>query len=121
MTTNLQGPVADLHHLRSVLTSLGDALAQGRLDLVTAAETNLYAALRAVRGSCHSGVDPATGAALRAEVLHAQAALDRCRRLGVSLTEFVRCSLMAQGRCGAYDRTGHEAVMARVGAIDARG
>jgi hypothetical protein len=121
VSTKLHGPVADLHRIRAVLNSIGDALAQGRFDLVTAAETELDAALRAAGAARHLGTDSAVRASLRTEILETRAALDRCRRLGASLTEFVRCSLAAQGRCGAYDRTGREAIAARVGAIDARG
>lgn len=121
MTTNLEGPVAELQRIRWALTSLADALAAGRHELVTEAETRLSAALEVARPAGHSAVDPQARAELRSEVAGARAALDRCRRLGASLTAFVRCSLEAQGRCGAYDRAGHEAIAGRVGAINARG
>lgn len=120
MTTTQPGPVATVRRLRATLDTIADALASARLDALLTAETEL-AGVVARLPSIGDLRDERERAELRDELAGAAAALTRCRRLGESLGHFVRCSLVAQGRAGAYDRSGHEAMHARAGALNARG
>ncbi len=87
--------------LRQALEQTADALAKARLDDLLAAGEALEVALaRIPRGRTPS---PADADRLRAEIDAARAALLRCRRLGVSLGDFVRATFDVQGGATEYD------------------
>ena len=120
MTTTQPGPVATVRRLRATLDTIADALASARLDSLLTAETEL-ASVVAHLPSIGDVPDEGERSALQHELSRAAAALTRCRRLGESLGHFVHCSLLAQGRAGGYDRSGHETTHAHVGALNVRG
>lgn len=87
--------------LRRALDAAAAALAQPDLDGLLAAESALTATfadlsfLRTLaRPEC---------ASVRDELLAAQTALRRARRLGASLSDFVAISLQAHGQTAGYD------------------
>ena len=87
--------------LRQALEQTATALAKARLDdLLTAGEALEVALARIPRTSTAS---PAQADRLRAEIDAARAALLRCRRLGVSLSDFVRATFDAHGEATEYD------------------
>jgi hypothetical protein len=86
--------------LREALERTADAFAMPELDAILACEAAIEQALTDLPPV--DSLDEAERAAVRAELDNARAALLRCRRLGVSLSEFVRLSFEAQGRGGLY-------------------
>lgn len=113
-----------LARLSATLTSTADALASARLDALLDAEPALQAALAAVPAGPIDAGDAVGRARFVRDITEARAALVRCRRLGLSLGEFVRIALAAQGAPGAYDHGGRpQAPMAgRLAAsLEARG
>jgi hypothetical protein len=89
--------------LRASLDAVATALAAVDLDRLQAAEGELAAAVDAVtRLVVRGGAD----ARLAAEVMAARAALERCRVLGGSFTQFADCTLVAVGRAATYERPG---------------
>ena len=85
--------------LRQALEQTATALAKARLDDLLAAGEALEVALAQIpRAKANS---PAEADRLRAEIDAARAALLRCRRLGVSLGDFVRVTFDAH--CGATE------------------
>ena len=96
-------PLTAVGRLRASLDAVALALANVDLDALQAAEGDLAAAVDevtrlAVGGGAH--------AALAAEVMAARAALERCRVLGGSFTQFADCTLVAVGRAATYERPG---------------
>jgi hypothetical protein len=101
-------PLTPLQPLREALQQTAAALATARLDHLLAAGEALEVALaRMPRGA---GASPAQQQQLRAEIDAARAALLRCRRLGVSLGDFVRATLDARGGATEYDPSRQAAV-----------
>lgn len=89
--------------LRAALDATANALAVPSLDGLLAAEaalTDAFAELSFLRtqvGATHASPE------IRDELLAAQAALLRARRLGGSLGDVVRISLQAHGHAAGYD------------------
>lgn len=110
-----------VRHLRQALDAIGDALASGALPPLLDGELRLSSALAEI-----AALDPAApcsgeeGARLREEIAAARQALDRVRRLGASLTDFVAGTLAAEERSGGYGRDGQAAILAPAGALRAR-
>lgn len=87
--------------LRAALDATANALAVPNLDGLLAAEaalTDAFAELSFLRT-----LDEEQRRGLRDELLAAQAALLRARRLGGSLGDVVRISLQAHGHAAGYD------------------
>jgi hypothetical protein len=99
-----------LSDLRAALAALGDALAGASLAQLTAGEAALAAAVARLPQLVPADAPAEDRAALRDEALAVGAALARCRRLGLSLGHVAHATLAAQGRVGAYDRLGGEAL-----------
>jgi hypothetical protein len=76
--------------LRERLDETADALARADLVRLLSSEMQLQSALAALANCCSVAGDKAT---LAAELERVRASLVRCRRLGVTLTEFVHVSL----------------------------
>jgi hypothetical protein len=103
MSQPLQGSLTAVTRLRAALEDTAIALAAADLDRLLAADTALQAALYALPRL--ASVDPAERSVFRRELEAAGAALLRCRRLGVGLTDFVRISLEAHGGQLGYEPT----------------
>ena len=89
--------------LRAAIDATANALASPNLDALLAAEgalTDAFAELSFLRT-----LDEEQRRAVRDELLAAQAALLRARRLGGSLGDVVRLSLQAHGHAAGYDPT----------------
>lgn len=99
--------------LRASLDSVAGALAWPDVTGLLMAESGLASAL-ADLGSVKR-VDPADRAAVAAELIHARAALARCRILGASASDATTLSLAAQGKAAGYNRSG--ATIARAAAL----
>jgi hypothetical protein len=87
--------------LRAALDATVAALAEPNLDALLAAEaglTDAFAELSYLRT-----LDDFRRRAVRDELLAAQSALLRARRLGGSLGDVVRISLQAHGQAAGYD------------------
>jgi hypothetical protein len=96
-------PLAAVSELRAGLDAVARALATADLDGLLAAESVMAAAMEHVSRI----TDVGDGAeAVRAELAAARAALERCRVLGGSLTQFADCTLVAMGRATTYERPG---------------
>jgi len=80
--------------LRSALEATADALAHADLDRLLDCEARLQTALDAVPAQA---LPAALREAARDDVEGSRAALVRCRRLGVSLGEFIAAGLSARG------------------------
>jgi hypothetical protein len=95
--------------LREALERTAAALGDGRLDGLLGGEAALHdasilaPALGRPPAARASDLTPAEQQVLRFELAAARSALLRCQHLGASLTAFVRISLEAHGRAGAYD------------------
>lgn len=99
--------------LREALDATATALATPNLDALLAAEAALTDAfaelsfLRTQAGATHLSAEASATAdaspGIRDELLAAQAALLRARRLGGSLSDVVRLSLQAHGHAAGYD------------------
>jgi hypothetical protein len=87
--------------LRAALDATANALAVPNLDALLAAETALTDAFGEL--SYLRTLDEAERRVVRDELLAAQAALLRARRLGASLGEVVRISFQARGQSAGYD------------------
>jgi hypothetical protein len=98
-----QGTLSAVTRLRSAIENTALALATADLDRLLAADTALQAALHALPRL--TSVDPAERDVFRRELETAAAALLRCRRLGVGLTDFVRISLETHGGQLGYEPT----------------
>jgi len=93
-------------NLRTALEATANALAQSNLDGLLEAETaltNAFAGLSTLRAAEGAANGSALPDALRDDLLAAQAALVRCRRLGTALGEFVRLSFDARGQSTTYN------------------
>jgi hypothetical protein len=87
--------------VREALEQTASALANARLDdLLTAGEA-LEVALAQIPRT--ERMTPAEADRLRSEIDAARIALLRCRRLGVSLGDFVRATFDAHGAATEYD------------------
>jgi hypothetical protein len=80
--------------LRQALDSAADSLAHGRVDTLLASEGALEFALADMPPMNDLSADER--ASLRVELEGAERALLRCRRLGATLTEYVRLTLASQ-------------------------
>jgi hypothetical protein len=89
------------HELRVALERTATAMGQARLDDLLAAGEALELALTRLPHGMATSTEDADR--LRAEIDAARAALLRCRRLGVSLTSFVRATLDTHGVGSTYD------------------
>ncbi|MEQ1759086.1 MAG: hypothetical protein ABL986_12260 [Vicinamibacterales bacterium] len=105
-------PVASAQQLRVALEQTAAALAEARLDDLLAAGEALEVALAQIPRARSSS--PADADRMRAEIDAARAALLRCRRLGVSLGDFVRATFDAHGEATEYDPS-RQAAMALTG------
>ena len=100
MTQPLPEVVAAASRLRAAVEETAAALAGADLQRLLASDALLQNVLNDIpRAATLSGEDRL---AVRLETEQAQAALRRCRRLGATLTEFVRLSLDAQGQGLGY-------------------
>jgi hypothetical protein len=93
--------VSALSHLRQTLEETADSLANAHLDRLLACEARIETALMHLPTT---GYPADARQMILAEVEQARAALVRCRRLGLALTEFIRLGLAAQGLEGLYGR-----------------
>ena len=94
-------PLTAAARLRAAIDATANALASPNLDALLAAEaalTDAFAELSYLRT-----LDADQRRAVRDELLAAQAALLRARRLGGSLGDVVRISLQAHGHAAGYD------------------
>ena len=90
--------------LRAALDATANALATPNLDALLAAEaalTDAFAELSFLRSTVAEA--PPVPDDIRDQLLAAQAALVRARRLGASLGDVVRISLQAHGHAAGYD------------------
>ncbi len=99
--TNPQSSPVSVGPLRQALEQTATALAKARLDDLLAAGEALEIALAGIPRA--TATSPADADRLRAEIDAARAALLRCRRLGVSLGDFVRATFDAHGEATEYD------------------
>lgn len=88
--------------LRVVLETLAGSLAAVQLDTLLACERDLAAVLSEIEHA--NGNEPWDRVATARELIAARAALTRCRRLGATLGDLARLSLVAQGRETGYTR-----------------
>ena len=95
MTTPHPETCTALSRLRAAMDETAAALATADLDRLLAADAALQAALTEL--PARRAVDLPERPQVRVELELARAALLRCRRLGASLTDFVRLSLDARG------------------------
>ena len=103
MSNPPQGILTAVSRLRSALEGTAMALATADLDRLLAADTALQGALQALPRL--TSVNPEERLQFRRELEAAAAALIRCRRLGVGLSDFVRISLEAHGGQLGYEPT----------------
>lgn len=110
-----------VRQLRQALEAIGDALTAGDLAPLLDGELRLSRALADL-----AALDPAEplsrrdSADIHQEIVAARQALERVRRLGASLTEFVAGALAAEERSGGYARDGQAAILAPAGALRTR-
>jgi hypothetical protein len=114
MNTPPQGNLTTVARLRAVLEDTAAALAAGDLTRLLASETALQAVLSAQ--PWNKRITPEERDVVRRELEAAAAAMLRCRRLGASLSEFVRISLGARG-----EQLGYEPSRAAAVALTGRG
>lgn len=104
----MSGVVADYVEvaatLRRGLEDAADALKHADLDRLLECETRIHTALTRL---ATSNLTDDARARLAIEIDLARHALQRCRRLGHALNDFVRLSLTAQGLDEGYGRTGN--------------
>ena len=96
MTEQGTRAVAAAAQLREALEQTGAALASPQLETLLAGETAIEAALSAMPALDALPADERL--AVRRELERARGALLRCRRLGMSLGDYIRMSFEAQGR-----------------------
>jgi|CXWL01.1.fsa_nt_gi hypothetical protein len=114
MAEKVLTPAEAAGNVRQALERAATALSTARLDDLLAAGEALEMALAQIpRASATSVTDPDR---LRAEIDAARGALLRCRRLGISLSDFVRATFDAHG--GA---TGYEPSQQAAAALSGRG
>ncbi len=105
-------------HLTRVLGSLGDALAAADIDAVTAAESELEAAVSAFPHPLQAEADDP--AALIPELRQAQRMLERCRAIGRASADLITASLAAQGVAPGYQPAGNAPAAPRLGRVRVR-
>jgi hypothetical protein len=86
--------VSATNRLRVALEGAADALAQANVEGLLASEGALEFALAELPSLAHLGEDER--AAVRSELEAAERALLRCRRLGSTLSDYVRLTLASQ-------------------------
>ena len=119
MTDHARSALAAVTRLRTALETVADAVASARPDALLAAESRLSAALAGVASV--RGVQPEERDAVRAELVRARTALQRCSRLGVAMTRVADALAGAQGRPRDYDADGMvKAAAAPAASIQAR-
>jgi hypothetical protein len=110
--------VAAAAHLREALEQTAAALASPRLDTLLAGETAIEVALSAMPALDELPADERL--AIRRELERARGALLRCRRLGMSLRDYIRMSFEAQGRGADYGPRQSPAITYSGRALNAR-
>jgi hypothetical protein len=113
MTTPALAPITAAARLRAALEATASSLARPDLDGLLAAESELTRAcanLPFLRDTLAGKTHASVGAVFD-ELVAAQAALGRARRLGATLSDFVRTSLDARGQATGYDPTGAAAAL----------
>jgi hypothetical protein len=120
MNTAPQGTLTTIARLRAALDETAAALAAADLDRLLAGEMALQAALDAVpvegfRPKADAAITPEERMQLRRELEAAAAATRRCRRLGATLSDFVRISLDARGGQLGYEPDAGAAAAALAG------
>ena len=101
MDTLAPRPPSAAARLRAALEATVDALAVPKLESLLNVESALSAALAAL--PTIRGLDAADRPAAREDLLAAKEALDKCRRLGGALGDFVRMSLDSRGQSIGYE------------------
>jgi hypothetical protein len=96
--------VAAVTRLRVAIEQTAGALARPQLEALLASEAEIELALAGLPAPATLSADERQ--ALRTEIEKASGALIRCRRLGNTLTDFVRTSLAVQGRAEYGPRQG---------------
>jgi hypothetical protein len=104
--------------LRVALDTLAGSLATVNLDTLLACESNLAGVLAEMEHG-HAGETWDQYATAR-ELGAARAALTRCRRLGATLGDLARLSLVAQGRDSGYSRQSRAGGSLHVHALETR-
>ena len=94
-------PSSAAARLRAALEATVSALAVPKLEALLNVESALSSALAAL--PTIRSLDPSDRPAAREDLLAAQAALVKCRRLGAALEDFVRVSLDARGQSIGYE------------------
>jgi hypothetical protein len=102
-TPRTRAPQA-VERLRQSLETVADAITDASVSGLLGAEAQISAALASVNGIVD--VTAADRPALLAELKRAQAALARCRNLGVAVGYVTDAVLFAHGRQDPYDRAG---------------
>jgi hypothetical protein len=122
MNTPPQGNLTTIARLRAALEETAAALAAADLDRLLTGESELEAtltAMPALRGAFHQSVEvtlpPEERRLFRSELEGVSAALLRCRRLGATLSDFVRASLDARGEQLSYESDARAAAAALAG------
>lgn len=92
--------------VRELLEALGDALASWRTAQVEALHLELAEAVRALVGHASSLEGATIPESFTSELRLATAALDRCERLGRSMSELAGLHARALGETEGYDQTG---------------
>lgn len=93
-----------ISRLRASLDAIAAALSQADAARLIAAESELAQAL-AEAGATRT-IDTADRHALKAELIRARAALQRCRALGAATTDVAGATLAAHGRLDIYGPSG---------------
>jgi hypothetical protein len=114
MSTLPEETLTTAARLRTALEETAAALASADLDRLLAAEGALQAALDAMPVRA-GAVSPEERQQYRRDLDAAAAALLRCRRLGATLSDFVRVSLDARGDQLGYEPDPHAAAAALAG------
>ncbi len=97
----MSSPIESAARLRRALERSAEAMANARLDDLLVAGEDIDVALGQIPGAPLEPVsDPAR---LRADIDAARVALMRCRRLGLSLSDFVRVTIDTHGVVAGYD------------------
>jgi len=119
MTNSTMSAADAASQLRQALEQTARALADARLgDMLAAGEALEVALTRIPRAGSSSQEDAER---LRAEIDAARAALLRCRRLGVSLSDFVRATFDAHGAAAGYDPSRQAALSLTGRSVNATG
>lgn len=113
--TTTPSATAALAQLRRLLDSIGDAAVGSRVDALLTTESQMEAALHALRTAPRSTPDEQ----FRLELARCVQALARCRRLGEAALRLSSGILQIAG--ASYTRAGEVAASPRAGRLEARG